>query len=172
MRVGTTIVVPFWLAVSQKSDYLRILQPVSLKASVVNPEPMSILPSQADCSVVDIKSPYRIVSGQSDEWRLLFFVRLAIERLTAARIRLMEPGFSDSRRDPKSKFLSLLVLVQRETRSHCFMMAPTVRAFCLLVYRRTPSLRLDSLAPTIQAAGEDERRPGINVLPRAWMGRV
>jgi hypothetical protein len=44
MSVGTTIVVPFWLAVSQKSDYLRILQPVSLKASVVNPEPMSILP--------------------------------------------------------------------------------------------------------------------------------
>jgi hypothetical protein len=42
MRVGTTIVEPFWLAVSQKTDYLRILQPVSLKASVVNAEPMWI----------------------------------------------------------------------------------------------------------------------------------
>jgi hypothetical protein len=83
MRVGTTIVVPFWLAVFHKSDYLRILQPVSLKVSVVNPEPMSILPSQADCSIVDIKSPYRIVSGQSDEWRLLFFVRLAIEAVNS-----------------------------------------------------------------------------------------
>ena len=29
------------------------------------------------------KITYRIVSGQSDEWRLLFFVRLAIELLTA-----------------------------------------------------------------------------------------
>src|SRR5215510_8581063 len=30
-----------------------------------------------------MKPPYRIVSGQSHEWRLLFFVRLAIELLTA-----------------------------------------------------------------------------------------
>jgi hypothetical protein len=42
MRVGTTIVETFWLAVSQKADYLRILQPVSLRASVVNAEPMWI----------------------------------------------------------------------------------------------------------------------------------
>jgi hypothetical protein len=33
-------------------------------------------------SVEGDKITYRIVSGQSDEWRLLFFVRLAIELLT------------------------------------------------------------------------------------------
>jgi hypothetical protein len=32
---------------------------------------------------VDLRPPYRIASGQSDEWRLLFFVRLAIELLKA-----------------------------------------------------------------------------------------
>src|SRR5215510_593220 len=30
-----------------------------------------------------MRPPYRIVSGQSDKWRLLFFGRLAIELLTA-----------------------------------------------------------------------------------------
>src|SRR5262249_55882544 len=39
---GRTNVGPFWLVVSKKSDYLRILHPVSLTVSVVNPEPMSI----------------------------------------------------------------------------------------------------------------------------------
>ena len=32
---------------------------------------------------VDMRRAYPIVSGQSDEWSLLFFVRLAIELLTA-----------------------------------------------------------------------------------------
>jgi hypothetical protein len=53
-----------------------------------------------------LRPPYRIVSGQSDEWRLLFFVRLAIELLTADSQAADGAGFSYSRRDPKSKFLS------------------------------------------------------------------
>jgi hypothetical protein len=42
---------------------------------------------------VDIRPSYRIVSGQSDEWRLLFFVRLAIELLTAGSQAADGAGF-------------------------------------------------------------------------------
>src|SRR5262249_19443513 len=42
-----------------------------------------VQPSPAWLAKVDVRPPYRIVSGQSDEWRLLFFVRLAIKLLTA-----------------------------------------------------------------------------------------
>ena len=44
-------------------------------------------------SKVDLRPPYRIVSGQSDEWRLLFFVRLAIELLTAGSQAADGAGF-------------------------------------------------------------------------------
>jgi hypothetical protein len=42
---------------------------------------------------VDTKPPYQIVSGQSDEWRLRFFVRLAIELLTAGSQAADGTGF-------------------------------------------------------------------------------
>jgi hypothetical protein len=42
---------------------------------------------------VDLSPPYRIVSGQSDEWRLLFFIRLAIELLTAGSQAADGAGF-------------------------------------------------------------------------------
>jgi hypothetical protein len=42
---------------------------------------------------VDLRSPYRIVSGQSYEWRLLFFVPLAIELLTAGSQAADGAGF-------------------------------------------------------------------------------
>jgi hypothetical protein len=48
-----------------------------------------------------------IVSGQSDEWRLLFFVRLAIELLTAGSQAADGAGFQLFASRSKSKFLSL-----------------------------------------------------------------
>src|SRR5262249_15215536 len=45
--------------------------------------PRDVQPYRESRPKFDIRPFYRIVSGQSDEWRLLFFVRLAIELLTA-----------------------------------------------------------------------------------------
>ena len=53
-----------------------------------------------------MRSPYRIVSGQSDEWRLLFFVRLAIELLTAGSQAADGAGFQLFASRSKGKFLS------------------------------------------------------------------
>ena len=53
-----------------------------------------------------MRSPYRIVSGRSDEWRLLFFVRLAIELLTTGSQAADGAGVQLFASRSKSKFLS------------------------------------------------------------------
>src|SRR5215467_3992947 len=56
--------------------------------------------------MIDIKSPYRIISRQSYEWRLLFFVRLAIELVTAGSQAADGAEFHLFVSRSKSKFLS------------------------------------------------------------------
>src|SRR5262245_30174004 len=58
--------------------------------------------------MIDIKSPNRIISRQSYEWRLLFFVRLAIELLTAGSQAADGAGFQLFASRSKKQFLSFV----------------------------------------------------------------
>src|SRR5262245_26253067 len=75
---------------------LRLLQQCieGKKKSVSYPgRPRDVQPYRETQPKIDIRPFYRIVSGQSDEWRLRFFVRLAIELLTAGSQAADGAGF-------------------------------------------------------------------------------